>query len=135
MSKIKYITFYILLHYEYIITWTFSKYDLKFQVKHKNNICFFLKLFFSIHPKSSNYSRKCHYFFFFFFENESFTLSSSFSPSFYNISIAINTLATMNNQFEAFNPPKFRFLLFIYLYLCTQITSFTLSSSSKNPRF
>ena len=32
----------------------------------------------------------------------------------------------MNNQFEAFNAPKFRFLLFISYYLCTQTTSLSL---------
>ena len=31
---------------------------------------------------------------------------------------------TMNNQFEALNAPKFRFLLFISHYLCKQTTSF-----------
>ena len=45
-------------------------------------------------------------FFLSFFEND-FTLSSSTSPSIYNIVIAINTLTTMINQFEALNAPKF----------------------------
>ena len=35
--------------------------------------------------------------------------------------------STMNNQFEALNAPKFRFLLFTSHYLCTQTTSLSLS--------
>ena len=42
----------------------------------------------------------------FSFENECFTLSSSSFSSIYNITIAINTPTTMNNQFEALNAPK-----------------------------
>jgi len=62
-----------------------------------------------IHPKSSQYLRKCHYFFF-SFENGFFTLSSSSSSSIYKIAIDINTPTTMNNQFEALNATKIDFI-------------------------
>ena len=45
---------------------------------------------------------------------------------------------TMNNQFEALKAPKFRFLLFISHYLCTQTTFlslFSLYSSKENQDF
>ena len=75
---------------------------------------FLFEFFFPIHPKSSRNSRKWNYIFFVsFLENNSFTLSSSSSPSIYNIDIVVNILTTLNNQFEALNAPKFWFLLFI----------------------
>ncbi|KAG5376411.1 hypothetical protein IGI04_041007 [Brassica rapa subsp. trilocularis] len=40
---------------------------------------------------------------FFSFENDIFTLSPSSSSSNYKVAIVINTLTTMNNQFEALN--------------------------------
>ena len=48
-------------------------------------------------------------FFNFFFRNEHFTVQSSYSLSIYNITIDINTLTTMNNQFKTLNSPKIDF--------------------------
>ena len=39
------------------------------------------------------------------------------------LSLSLIHQPTMNNQFETLNAPKFRFLLFISYYLCTQTTS------------
>ena len=73
----------------------------------------------------------------FFSENETFTLSSSSSPSIYNIVIVINTTTTMNNQFEAFNAPKIDLhSLFLICYeLKTTSLSLCLHIHSKNSSF
>ena len=93
-----------------IISRAFCKYDSKLKVKHKTNLLFFLKNFICpIHPKSSQYLRKCHYYLFFFVRNWYFTLSSSSPSSIYKIVIVINTPTTMNNQFEALNATKINF--------------------------
>ena len=99
--------------------WGSLKNDSKLQVKHKNNICFFETLFCPIHPRSSSYSKKCHYFFFFYIsKNKAFTLPSSSSTNIYNFVIDINTSTTMNYQFETVNALKFRFFSsFLIFYL------------------
>ena len=58
------------------------------------------------------------FFFFYFLENAYFTLSPSSSSSIHNITIAINTPTTMNNQFEAL--PKNRFTFFLFQFLWTK---------------
>ena len=63
----------------------------------------------------------------FFFLNVSFTLSSPSSPSIYNIVFVINTPTTMDNHFEGVNALKFQTFLFLSHFLCTQITSLSLS--------
>ena len=64
---------------------------------------------------------------FFFSWNKHFTLPSSYSSSIYNIVIAINKPTTMKNQFGALNAYKNQFSLFISHFLCTKITSLSLS--------
>ena len=72
---------------------------------------FFEILFFSIHPRSLISSRNAIIIIIiiFLFENEYFTLSSSSSPSIYNIVISINTPTTMNNQFDLLMHQNFDF--------------------------
>ncbi|KAG5388603.1 hypothetical protein IGI04_030144 [Brassica rapa subsp. trilocularis] len=64
---------------------------------------------------------------FFFFENDIFTLSPSSSSSNYKIAIVINTLTTMNNQFEALNAPKIDLLFFFLHSYELNTTSLSLS--------
>ena len=93
----------------------------------KTTYAFFETLFCPIHPKSSSYSRKCHYF---FFENNIFTLPSSSSPIIYNFTIGINTSTTMNYKIESVNALKFRFFLILSHFLSTQTTYLTLFSQN-----
>ncbi|KAG5375159.1 hypothetical protein IGI04_039755 [Brassica rapa subsp. trilocularis] len=74
--------------------------------------------------------------FFFFFENDIFTLSPSSSSSNYNIVIVINTITTMNNQFEALNAPKIDLpFFFLHSYeLNTTSLSLSLHIKLKNPK-
>ncbi|KAG5410950.1 hypothetical protein IGI04_007269, partial [Brassica rapa subsp. trilocularis] len=72
---------------------------------------------------------------FFFFKNDIFTLSPSSSSSNYKIVIVINTLTTMNNQFEALNAPK-NDLPFFFLHsyeLNTTYLSLSLHIKLKTP--
>ena len=102
------------------------KNDSKLKIRYKTNPWLFFENFiWPIHPKSLDYLRK--YQFFFFSWNKHFTLPSSYSSSIYNIVIAINKPTTMKNQFGALNAYKNQFSLFISHFLCTKITSLSLS--------
>ena len=107
----------------------FFKYDSKQKFKYKLTHDFFFRSFIClIHPRSSDYSRKCHYFFFLFLSKLSVLLYHSHLHQVFTIlSLPSIHQPTINNQFEALNAPKFRFLLFISHYLCTQTTSLSLS--------
>ena len=111
-----------------------SKMTQIFKSNTKITYVFFETLFCPIYPRSSSYSRKCHYF---LSENNVFTLPSSSSPNIYNFAIYINTSTTMNYQIESINALKFRFFLIIPHFLSTQTTYLTLSLKihQKNWRF
>ena len=96
-----------------------SKMTQNYKSNTKITYVFFETLFCPIHPRSSSYSKKCHYFFFFYIsKNKAFTLPSSSSTNIYNFVIDINTSTTMNYQFESVNALKFRFFSsFLIFYL------------------
>ncbi|KAG5382991.1 hypothetical protein IGI04_034461 [Brassica rapa subsp. trilocularis] len=73
---------------------------------------------------------------FFSFENDIFTLSLSSSSSNYKIVIVINTLTTMNNQFETLNAPKIDlpFFFFHSYELNTTYLSLSLHIQLKKPK-
>lgn len=98
----------------------------------KLNAIFILnfRMFYSF--KSSSYLRKYHY----FFGSDCFTQSSSSSSIIYNVIIVINTLITMNNQFQTLYAPRNRDILFVSFFLFTNHFSVNFSLiSSQNPTF
>ena len=87
-------------------------------------------------PKFRLFTKMPSLFFLFFFENTYFTLSPSYSSSIHNIVIAINTLTTMNNQFEALNAPKIdlHFLFSQFLWNKNNISLLSLHIHPKKPK-
>ena len=78
---------------------------------------FFETLFYPIHPRSSSYSRKCHY----FFPKIMFLpYHPHLPPNIYNFVIDINTSTTMNYQIESVNTQKFQFFFILSHFLSTQ---------------
>ena len=119
-------------------TYCFCKIDLQLKVKHKTNLFFILKIGFSLFTPQVHiiYENAINFFFLFFFENDIFTLSLSSSSSNYKIAIVINTLTTMNNQFEALNAPKID-LSFFFFHSCelnTTYLSLSLHNELKKPK-
>ena len=87
--------------------------------------CFSKTFICHIHPKSSNYIRKYHYFFSFFFLKMSVLLIHPHLPHlFYNIAIVIKTPTTMNNKFQALNAPKINIYIFISSFFTHTLFSF-----------